>query len=348
MTLTLSHIIEQAEDFTQREIHCKPEQSKIKIYSQRDWQEFCKKNNFEQESHGLYIPQRKRAYLQTESPFFITNLFHEYFGHGLFYEHSLVGKELEKILENGEGGNTFLQQRRSSSAFGLGKTHHEDYEGFALWLEAKLCNELGYQELWERREKTLPEPHRIIYNFFTQAEQKFTPFGFLAQLGFPKYYHSDKIKNFLQAVYQEQWKNIDMALLYGSQKPYSDMDLFVVSNNSRNFFNGWLDIYELERTEFHYLLERFDISVTEAISTGTPIHGENMWRQAQEQIKTQHIKKNAARHNRRKAEELREKTIFTSEREKRITLSYEISYRKAGEFLTQGNRVLGKRDLFPI
>ncbi len=347
MVLSLQLIKEIGEAFTQRNFHCRPEQSQIKLYSEKDWKEFCKRNRFEEGGEAVYVPKVKTAYFRAGSPFFIPNYFHEYFGHGLLYEHSLLGKELEAVLHTDSDAQEFLQRKRERGMLGFVASNRENYEGFALWLEEQLCKASGNVDLWEQKYRGFSVQDRELVAFFQEAEQVLTAFGLSAQMGFPKYYTPNTLEILLRRWYASDSHPIDLALVYGSQKPYSDIDLLVVSPSpSRNIFNGWLDIYHLERSEFFALVEHFDISVTEALTTGTVICGKGMYEAAKKQMSTQRITKKAIRHNKRRAEELRAKAdSILSEREQKADLSYAQSYQRTAQLLGQGKRVLGRADL---
>jgi ribosomal protein L30E len=65
-----------------------------------------------------------------------------------------------------------------------------------------------------------------------------------------------------------------MIILYCSKKPYSDIDLLVLSKNQcRSRSNGWLDITEINNGEFIEKLQRLDIAVTDPLFSGEVIYG---------------------------------------------------------------------------
>src|SRR3989338_1196682 len=346
MVLPLQLLKEIGEQYIQREFHCIPERSQIKVYSEQDWKEFCRKNHFDGEGGAVYVPKIHTAYLHAGSPYFIPNFFHEYFGHGIFYEHSILGRELEAVLDS-EKAYEYLHRIREKNSLGFAASNLDNFEGFALWLEAKLCREVQEERTWEQKHKGLMQKDRALFELFQEGEEILTRFGLIAQMGFPKYYSPQTLDGLLKRWYASDGEDIDLALLYGSQKPYSDIDLLIVSSRpSRNFFNGWLDIYQIEKSEFLDFVEKFDISITEALSTGTVIRGDEFCTLARKKLNTQKITKRAIRHNRRRKEELQAyRDAPLSEREEKVNLSYEISYQRTTELLAQGKRVLGRADL---
>ncbi|MCD6589582.1 hypothetical protein J7K74_00095 [Candidatus Woesearchaeota archaeon] len=275
---TLESLLEEAASFIQSEFNLELQQSQLKIYSFENWQEFCEVNGFDVNSEGLYVPISYSAYVRVDSPVLVSNIFHEYFGHGLFVEHSVIGKRLVEIIQSHGDERSFLYREVNprEQFFGLCRTNICNYEGFAVWLEALLCEETGNRKVWQLKKDRLPKDHVSLFEFFQDAETKLTRFGFMAQLGFPKFYDDNKVLGVIKKLYGSAFNNIDFIILYGSQKPESDIDLFIVSTNrSMNFFNGWLDIYELNRGEFHYQLYNLDISVTDPLFTGRVIYGDH-------------------------------------------------------------------------
>ena len=95
MSSSLDSLLQDASSFVTSEFGFDIEQSKLKSYSLENWQEFCQTNDFDLNSSGIYVPASYSAYVRTDSPFLISNIFHELYGHGLFIEHSQIGKKLK-------------------------------------------------------------------------------------------------------------------------------------------------------------------------------------------------------------------------------------------------------------
>src|SRR3990167_286369 len=336
----IESLIKNANDVVEKDFSIKIERSKVMFYSQERWGRFCMRNGFE-ESDGLYIPHKLKAYINLQSPLLETNIFHELFGHGLFCEHSLLGKELLLAEEKNYLYN--IQKKE----LGFAPQRIADYEGFAHWMEAYLCHTLGKEKLWEEKEKSLAPERKRIFHLFNDLEKQLGLFFFMAQLGFPKVYQAQDLSPLLKKIFPQETK-IDFALLYGSKKPESDIDIFLVSEYpSQNIFNGWLDIYSLERKEFACALHSFDVSVLEPLFGGEIILGDLEYiKSLQNEVKKQKITRKAIEYNLRKIKEQKEATsIVQTEREQRVAVSYAETYRKTAELLAQGKRVLGRADL---
>ncbi|MEM2121049.1 MAG: nucleotidyltransferase domain-containing protein [Candidatus Woesearchaeota archaeon] len=347
---SINFILKDASSFIQSEFNLRLQKSKLKIYDTNNWQEFCSINGFNVNSEGLYVPISYSAYVKIDSPVFISNVFHEFYGHGLFCEHSKIGQKLVDILIKGKDEKPFFGEvNTTEQLFGIAKSSIDNYEGFAIWLEALICEETGNSKIWELKKERLPNYFISLFEYFKDAEQRLSRFGFMSQLGFPKFYDKEKILEVLKRLYSSYFYNIEFIILYGSQKPESDIDLFVVSKNSSlNYYNGWLDIYEVNKEEFNYLCDKLDISVTDPIFSGKLIYGDkNYFEQIKQKILEQPITQEAIAHNIAEAEKLKELLNLISENDKRRKdcLSYIKSYSKNAEQLALGNKPLTLKNL---
>lgn len=188
MSSNLSSLINEASEFLQTEFGLGVEGSELKLYSAENWSRFCQVNGFDEESEGIYVPKSHIAYALVDSDVLVSNIFHEYFGHGLFCEHSSIGKTLVEIEQDGEDAYSYLcgEISQATQLLGLMRRNVDNYEGFALWMEALLCEETGNSEVWERKRERLSQGDTILFEYFKDAEQRLTRSGFMAQLGFQK------------------------------------------------------------------------------------------------------------------------------------------------------------------
>ncbi len=74
---SLNSLLLDASYFVQSEFNLQLQQSQLKPYSFENWQKFCQINDFDVNSEGLYVPASYSAYVRTNSPFLISNIFHE-------------------------------------------------------------------------------------------------------------------------------------------------------------------------------------------------------------------------------------------------------------------------------
>ncbi len=351
MNMFLYQFVSDSLNFVNSEFGFVPEVSQLKVYSAADWRLFYEANKdsiigFQGYDEGLYVPKSYCAYVHEDSPVLVPNVFHEFFGHGLFCEHSSIGKSLVEIIQEGGDANGFLYSPIDPNVQPLGLTTRNigNYEGFALWLEALLCEQTGNEDVWKMKRDKISEEYVGLFEFFKDTEQKLTRFGFMAQLGFPKHYNPKRLVDTLKHLLNSNIDHVNFIILYGSQKPESDIDLFVVSNRpSTNYFNGWLDIYELSMEDFENLVGLLDISVTDPLFCGDVIYGDvSLVDRFKEYVLGCEITQEAIQHNLRRAKEQSEyaRQSNPNSRDFKLASGYAESYEITARELGKGNKVL--------
>ena len=351
---SLDSLLNDASSFVTSEFGFDIEQSKLKPYSSNNWQEFCQTNSFDLNSSGIYVPASCSAYVRTDSPFLTSNIFHELYGHGLFVEHSEIGKELTDIIQNNGDEKSFMfdEINPQDQMFGIAKHNIHNYEGFAVWLESLLCKETGNSKVWNAKKDVLREDYAQLLEFFEDVESKLSRFGLISQMGFPKHYDDDKVLDVVRKLYGSHFNNVDFVVLYGSQKPESDIDLCVVSSNHSNqYFNGWLDIAELNREDFQNRINNLDIALTDAMFSGKLIFGdENTFNQYKQNILEKPISQEMTKYNKRKSNLQKEylSDYQDDDRMKKLCLSYIDSFSQNAEQLSLGNKPLTLANLKEI
>ncbi len=342
---SLDSLLTDASSFVVSEFGFNIEQSKLKPYSPKNWQEFCQVNDFDATSSGIYVPASFSAYVKVDSPFLTSNIFHELYGHGLFVEHSQIGKRLTEIIQNNDDEKSFMfdEINPREQTFGLAKHNVHNYEGFAVWLEAILCKETGNTKVWNTKKDSLRDDYIQLSEFFEDAEKQLSRFGLISQMGFPKHYDDNKVLDVVKRLYGSTFGNVDFVILYGSQKPESDIDLCIVSSNPSNkYFNGWLDIAELNREDFQNRRDNLDIALTDAMFSGKLLYGdENQFIQHKQKIIDMPISQEIIEYNRRKSDLQQEYLVeYQDDRMKKLCLSYIQSFSQNAEQLSLGNKPL--------
>jgi predicted nucleotidyltransferase len=276
------------------------------------------------------------------------------YGHGLFVEHSQIGKKLTEIIQNDGDEKSFMfdEINPQEQILGIAKHNIHNYEGFAVWLEALLCKETGNSKVWNDKKDGLREDYAQLFEFFEDAESKLSRFGLISQMGFPKYYDGDEVLDVVKKLYGSNFNNVDFVILYGSQKPESDIDLCVVSSNpSTQYFNGWLDIAELNREDFQNRRDNLDIALTDAMFSGKLIYGdENQFVQHKQKITDSPISKEMIEYNKQKSNLQKEylSNYQDDDRMKKLCLSYIDSFSQNAEQLSLGNKPLTLKNLKKI
>lgn len=264
-----------------------PVYSSIALYDRQGWQNFCSRMELNAAQEGAYIPRDCSAHLLQDSEFILQNLFHEYFGHGLYTEHSLAGRQIQSIEqklrddESEEGINSpeqlfdFRQNSRLCTALAeIGRQILPQYEGFAIWMEWYLSAATGNMDGFERKFKRLSPEEQAICKRFMDYSREYGEHALMFSTGLPKYYNGDILTDILQRIFQDDFGSIRFAMVYGSRKPYSDIDIFMVSDNVPCTHFGWLDIYSVSSRVFEDLITKLDISLSEPLFTGQIICGD--------------------------------------------------------------------------
>ena len=364
--MELQNLVLESGEVLESEFGIKPEKSKYMVYSINDWNNFLKRTNSHQDSHGVYLPRSLSAHLNKDSKYLAVNLLHEYFGHGLFCEHSLIGKnivsldrqirdmEKEMLGINKLPENQHIQvivpkeiaegyNKRKNNFLTYFKSFEREYEGFGYWLEYFLSKATNQESLFEQEMNELvhPDYKKLFEQVHTFSEEKGS-FVLIAQLGFPKYYDKNTIVDTLRKLYKNEFDSIGLAIIYGSQKPYSDIDLFVVSDKIQSFYNSWLDIYARNPEEFKSDLTNLSIAVTDPLFTGKIIIGDSGYQELlKQQILNQPITQEAIIYNIQQSEEQRRIALMypKGSKEREIGLSYQQSFRRNAEELQKGNKI---------
>lgn len=344
-----------------------PSRIKVQLLASNEWQHFCSRFQLNNNSEGVFLPRNLTAYLFKGSKNLYLNLFHEYFGHGLFFEYAGHGKFLErlekKLLEKEKQafqGRIFtkieLQEfRMNSQEFQILKRNEEKflalYENFAVWSEYYLSKLFGLQEAYQRKYGEIPEEFMRNVHKMIDFTQKYGELALFYEFGFPKYYNAINVETLLGAILKDRIKNLELVLLYGSRKPYSDMDLFIVSKEVCDISSEWIDIHSLTPKELEYGVSVFDIAVTDPLISGNMILGdreyyENLKRKLHEQpITREAIYYNVIRSKQQKilAEENKDnrKAYYRG-------LSYADTYMKNALALKQGLRKPTKKELLDL
>ncbi len=366
--MDLSKLVLESEEVLLSEFRIKPERSKYTIHS--DWNGFVNNTGSQPDSHGVYLPRTLSAHLKESSEFLSVNLLHEYFGHGLFCEHAITGQgivSLEHSLAETEKEMLNLAELPDFSHFQIDETNpyfHQykaqreelqhffsqnvhNYEGFAMWLEYFLSKATNNENLFEQKMDELVHlDYKQLFEQFQSFSEQNGNFALIAQLGFPKYYDNVTIINTLKKIYKDDFESIDIAILYDSQKPYSDIDLFVVSDKIHSGYNQWLDIYARTQEDFEKDLSNFSIAITDPLFSGRTIVGDSEYqKQLKQRVLNQPIIQEAIQYNMQQSEEQRRIALMYPEdsKKRRIAESYQQSFKRNAEELQKGNKILTLR-----
>ena len=231
------------------------EDTELFLVPERDWNNFCRQRELVDSSYGVYFPRNQRAVIRNENSL---SLFHEYFGHGLYCEKSLMGRklvELEKKLLEEE------RQEFSSRKFTLrdlkkfrqqNKTFKElenfrqenlvDYELFAIWTEYLLSETHGLKEEFGRKYDSLSGQDKDSVESVINFSKEYGNLATMYAQGMARRTTPERVRGLLSDIYGNKLNDAIFALLYGSKREFSDIDVFVVSDHITPVINDWLDV----------------------------------------------------------------------------------------------------------
>lgn len=322
MTLeNLLRIKSEGNQVLQNQIGLQPQNTRIVGYNQEDWKTFIEQNDLD-ESYGLFNDLTNKAYVNTANQYSDITLFHEYHGHGTAHE-------------NFEKANRSLPSLTDTTKI----------EGFATWIEAVVSNETNREHKFKQKMSEQPPFYHQVLGLFEQIQKDLTELGLLGSLGMPKKYDSEDVGELLERIKPDE--EILLAMLYGSRKPLSDIDIFLVTDKqSMSVTNEWLDIYQINKEKIEDKVRNLDISVTEPLFTGQRILGRESYLQNLKDIATNtEITQETIQYN--KAEIKRFKDYIEKENAERVQLhkSYIDSFQQNTELLKKGIRPLTRENL---
>ena len=357
----IREVIETSNYFYHDLLGYKPEQTSLQQIPGNQWNEFATQRGLNPNSSGIYLPRNQTAVIQEQNPL---SLFHEYFGHGLYCEQSLSGRKLihlEKGLLDEEkqefDGRQFNLEdlkrfREGNLRFQeldeFRKQNLAQYEIFAIWTEYLLSKENKLESEFEMKydsfEKEDRESIDSIINFTAQYGNLAT---FYAQ-GLARRTTPERVRKLLENIYGDKLKDIKFASLYGSRKEFSDIDVFVVSDNLQEIKTDWLDISTYSVDDFKEKLRLFDVALTDVLSSGELVLGdEEYFVQQRLELERQPITKHAIRYNLKESIEQNARALQYSDdsKKRRIGLSYALTSKLMAENLEKGEKKFTKKAL---
>ncbi len=149
-------ITKDANKVMRLELGVYPRYSKLRVYAPKSW----KKNMF---FRGIYTVETLTAHVNTRHYNWISTIFHEYHGHGTYYEQSSHGR--------------FAFHLKDCNIF------REESEGFALWIDKYLCEKLNLT-IWNRKKRPISDIHKNGLERIENIIAKQGVHGMIRTLGF--------------------------------------------------------------------------------------------------------------------------------------------------------------------
>jgi len=336
------------------------EQTSLQQILESQWNEFVIQKRLNPNSSGIYLPRNQTAIIRDGN---LLSLFHEYFGHGLFCEQSLSGRklvELEKRLLNEEkiefSNKQFTLEdlnnfRRQNKVFNeldsFRKQNLTQYELFAVWTEYLLGEEFNFKDKFERKYNSLEKDEKEIIDSVINFSENYGKLATFYNFGLARRTTPERVKILLKDIYGEKLKNVKLAFLYGSKKPFSDIDVFIVSENLPETDCSWLDVRVEKGNDFEKMVKMFDVSITGLINSELIMGDKNYFEEKQIQLIEQPITQKSIRYNLEKSEEQKKFALNYPEnsRKKIHGLNYSLTYLANALALNENKRIYSKKDL---
>jgi hypothetical protein len=350
-------LISQINEYYENLLGYSIKETKIKEIEKSQWNSFCEiyipceKKKF----GGLYNVRNQTAFIPSESPI---ALFHEYFGHGLFYEWSLIGKKaifLENMLLNDEKEKfqeknftlKDIKEFREKNKFAqeideFQKQNVELIESFAIFSEYFLSKKMKLERLFERRYDSFPIKEKRIIEGVINFNQNYGDLATFYNFGLARKTTSKRVKKLLEDVYGNKINNIKLATLYGSRKEFSDIDICVISDNLPRIDSSWFDVRIIPINEFENMINNLDVSLTGPILNSEYLIGDkDYFEKNKKKFVYQPISKNIISYNLKKAKEQKK---FGNSKEKKYGSDYRDSYLANVLALSEGKRIFTNED----
>lgn len=356
----LKSYLDSSNDFYQGLLGYKQEQTKLTVLDCEGWRALCKKQEGNQDASGMFQPRSQIAVINSESEVYPLNLFHEYFGHGLFCERTLTGKKLvdleQKLMqeekEHFEGIPFSLKElkrfRENNATFKHLQQEREDnldlYENFAIWTECLLAKHFDINQ-FEMRYDSMPESERSQFDKILSFSKRYGNLSTFYAVGFERKITIPRVKMLLEDIYKNLLQDARFIVVYGSGKPFSDIDIFAVSDNLPEIDMKWLDVRVYSIKDFEEGINMFDIAVTDPLLTGELIFGDKDYLEQQKtKLVGQPITEEAIKHNIKQSEKQERMALQFSvgSSENSRGMSYSLTYLRNAFALREGKRLLTK------
>jgi len=353
-------LLDASNSFYQDLLSYKPEQTSLEQVPESKWNKFARTKGLNSNSSGIYLPRNQTAVIPGENPL---SLFHEYFGHGLYCEQSLIGKRLvdleRKLLkeetEYFDGSQFALEDlqkfRQKNPTFQeldkFRKQNLAQYELFAIWTEFLLSGEHNLRDDFRRKYNSLQREDKVAVDSVINFSRQFGDLATFYAQGLARQTTPQRIRRLLEDIFgDEVVRKSRLILLTGSKKPFSDIDLFASSDSLQAIKNNWMDLVVFNEEDFERRIKLFEVQVTHPILTGEFVAGDKDYlRQKQNQLKEQPITKESIEHNLVRAKENVEYSRHCLNEDREASLSYAKTYLANALALKDGKRILTKEEL---
>lgn len=224
---TPEDIRKEADTILLNEFGVKPERSELIPYDTPAWVAFKRECRTEEKKGtttlGLYTPSTHKAHVWMAKPNWIATLYHEFHGHGLYFERSPIGHDYSKQFRLPDQTlDAHIAQ------WGFPGTYKENNEGFAVWMEAYLCKATGRQALWSSVRTSMTKEYCAAYERTCDLEKEIGVYGLLQQMGIGIPLDEKKASSIVHA--SAGGRRIDLALALPIRSENQPLRALIVSD----------------------------------------------------------------------------------------------------------------------
>jgi hypothetical protein len=132
-----------------------PKRSTLHVYSIQEWKTFIGVLGLEPSTAGVYFAKSLSAHTLKPSEFFLLNMFHEFFGHGTYFEKSTNGTNIVRLEQQLAAipQDTDDHQYLATEIKRLCSLAEAENEGFAVSVEKMLADHYGFGNLFSLKAK---------------------------------------------------------------------------------------------------------------------------------------------------------------------------------------------------
>ncbi len=269
--MSIETIIKKCNSLLEEKFDLKIEKTKLNLYPKEEWQKFIESKNLTGKCEEVYLPASYSANILKDSKFILLNIFHCYFGHGLFCENTPLGRKLVNATKQGELEDKFLYEYVADDGLPFMQAI-ANYEGFALWIEGWLSNLTGHKELWEERLKTIRIPFLSFLKRYENIEEEFGSYGVIYKQGFFR----QVLKKIIIDPLKEKEPEIinNTKYIFRVKKKQTDKVYIITSSAKRYKIPTRLfKTTYLDYKEFNYYCDNLNPIATDIIKNGELIYG---------------------------------------------------------------------------
>jgi predicted nucleotidyltransferase len=158
----------------------------------------------------------------------------------------------------------------------------------------------------------------------------------------------ERVKRLLEDIYKDKILDVRFAVLYGSRKEFSDIDVFIVGKNPQEAHSNFLDVKMQSPRDLRKGIKNFDVRTLIPLMNGEFICGDkDYFEKLREQVLFQPISEESIKHNLKwssRMQRLRDEN-FEDDFLRSKFEGYSQTYLSNALALMQGKRLFTKEDL---